>query len=60
MMARKILSLKVSEEEMDMIQDNYRDFLMTERKPWSRHKWMKSLILDRPPIALEAVTMENS
>lgn len=54
-MKRRVLSVKVSEDELDVIEENYREFLMTNKKPWSRHKWIKSLLLDRPPFVLQAV-----
>ena len=58
-MKNKVLSLKVSEEEMEMIVENYREFLMRVRIPWSRHRWMKSLILDRPPLMFKALPSDK-
>ena len=57
-MKMRVLSLKVSEDELDVIQENYKCFLMEKQKPWSRHRWMKHLLLDRPPMLLEGIELE--
>ena len=57
-MRMRVLSLKVSEDELDVIQENYKSFLLEKQKPWSRHRWMKSLLLDRPPMMLEGIELE--
>jgi len=45
-MKKRILTIKVTEDELDAIQENYKEFIMEFKKPWSRHKWMRFLLLD--------------
>jgi hypothetical protein len=52
-MKKRILTIKVSEDELDVIQENYMEFIMKMRMPWSRHKWMRELLLSEIPIELQ-------
>ena len=45
-MKKKVLSLKVDEEELNWIELKYREFLVEKKLPWSRHYWMKQRIIN--------------
>jgi hypothetical protein len=53
MIEKKNISLKMTLDEWEEIEENYRDWLVEHRKPISRHAWMK-MILMFPHYRLEA------